>query len=63
VKIFVALTENNTYDQAAGDDDAQGLPYRGVWQLPLPEQPTVHVFAEHTEEQLRAGGWTREGDA
>lgn len=63
MKIFVALTDDNTFDQAAKYDDAQGLPYRGVWWVPTTPRVTVHVFADHTEQQLRDGGWTRKEDA
>jgi hypothetical protein len=59
VRIFVALVEAHTFEAAARLDEAQGLPYLGVWRLPEPFGGIVHVFTEYTEEQLRDCDWTR----
>jgi hypothetical protein len=37
-----------------------GPPYRGIWRLPEPYGGTVHVFTDHTAQDLEAAGWTRE---
>jgi hypothetical protein len=36
-------------------------PYRGIWVHPTPQRPRVHVFADLTDAELEARGWTREG--
>lgn len=54
-----ALSDENNYAPGYRAFAGSDAPYLGIWRTAQPYRAVVHVFTDHTAEQLTAIGWVR----